>query len=855
MTTAASAPSIGNVFTPVTMSLRFLRNARPAEGWVTLAAVLAPLFVIAWTLGEAAWAETPSLYGVLIVAGLMGLGVAKAPGWQAAWHAGAVLVGAAFVYWQLSTITEATGWLEPFRVLNERLTTWGETATGGGISTDTIPFALMLTALAWLIGYVSVWAAFRRRSLWLAVIPGAAAMFSNLSYLPERFGTQMFIYLALAMLLMVHMNALNLSHNWRKDGLTFPSFYSLRAVYRGAWYILVVLAIAMVLPVRPWQSPWMDAAWEWTRTPIEYLEEDFDRLFAALPDRKGGYNLKFDSHLPFQGAISLSDEPFFLVESPLPSYLRARVYPHYTAQGWTTGKVQNVTLEDDLPWSVPRGHEERLELEQRVIPLFSTKTMPVSNLPLEHSGSSGLEVITMPPPAYWLPIVPGLAVPEDTPEEFASIASALQEVRLIERDAETQASVLTGMIPSDTVIAQLTFRDTLEGGSQRTYRVAGSPADGELAALEEALRREDRLVGWVQVAYRPPDPADILALRSEGKMDPGEEYTVASSLSTATPEQLQAAGTDYPGWVRDRYLQLPDTQPERVGELAREITADAGNPYDKVKAIETYLHSLGYDQEIPAPPYNMDGVEHFLFELERGYSEYFGSAMAVLLREAGVPARLVVGYTPSEFDSRAGHWVVRESDSHGWAEAYFPGYGWVEFEPTPDRYIPQTPEPIVFEALVSGEASPADFFDEDEFFEEDEVPFISQNVEDPSVIDGRTMSIALGAVFFVWLIWYVYRRTFVKVTSPADVFERMCWMGAWAGVPHRRNQTPAEYTAQLAEVLPDAAGDLRMLDNIHAIDRYSPREITLGESAQVGRAWTHVRKLLFKKSVWRIPFW
>ena len=848
MTTATFMPSLDAYVGPRPITERFFRNVTPTEGWLTLAVVLAPLMVIAWTISEAAWAATPSLYGVSIVAALMGLGVAKAPGLQAAWHAGAVLLGTAFAYWQLSTLTETTGWVEPFRVLNSRLSQWGETASDGGISTDTIPFAVLLTALAWVIGYVSTWAAFRRLSVWLSVVPGGVAMFSNLSYLPERFGLQMFIYLAFAMLLMVRMNALNQAAAWVKEGLSVPGWHSLRTLYRGGWYILLVLGIAILLPTRAWQSPWLDTAWEWTRTPLDTLEEDLDRLFAALPDRKGGFNLKFGSHLPFQGPISLSDEPLFLMESPQPTYLRARSYPVYTPQGWTTGRMETISLTEDLPWSRPRAHQAQQEIEHSITALFSTETMPASNLPLTHQGKGAVDVQALTAPRYWVSLDPESTTDADLPDDIALIVPTLKSARLHEAGVKEQADILLAMLPEDAVVSQLTYQDTLEGGSQRTYRVEEAAPGAERPALEGALQRDQRLLAWVQVSRRPPDPADIVALRGSDKLKPGDEYSITSTRSTASPEQLREAGANYPGWVRDTYLQLPDEQPKRVSDLAKEITSGIANPYDKAKAIEDYLHGLGYDQEIPAPPFDADGVEHFLFELERGYSEYFGSAMAVLLREVGVPARMVVGYTPREFDFNARHWVVREADSHGWAEAFFPGYGWVEFEPTPNWQLPTAQDPITFEALASGADAPGDLFDEDEFFEDEAFqPIGDLPLQEGPAISGPAVAGALGAVFLVWLTWYGYRRTFVKVSAPALVFERLCFMGAWAGVRHRRNQTPAEYASRLATLLPQATGDLRILGNAHAVSRYSRRDITDRETAQVGRAWSNVRKLLFKK--------
>ncbi len=858
MTTAASVQPAGTFLPSGWLSLRPLRQFTPAEGWLTLLAVLAPLFVIAWTLSEAAWAETPSLYFVLLVGAIMGLGVAKAPGWRAAWHAGALLVGAAFVYQQLSTLTETAGWIEPFRVLNARLATWGETAAEGGISTDTMPFALFLTSMAWVIAYVSTWAAFRRRSVWLSVVPGGFAMFSNLSYLPEQFGFQMFVYLAFAMLLIVRMNSLNQWEYWAREGLAILPSYGLRALFRGSWYILAVLLIAFLLPARPWQSPWLDAAWEFTRAPLDTLEDDLDRLFAALPDRKGGLNLNFGTHLPFQGSISLSDEPLFLLEAPQPAYLRARAYPDYTAQGWTTGQMETITFDDDLPWSQPRGYDQRVELEHSVIPLFSTDTMPVSNLPLLHEGDAAVKVLALPAPRYWLPLTDNLAEEPDIPTDISLTIPVLKAARLHERDVATRADVILALVPDDAVVTQVAYRDTPQGGNERSYRVEEPEAGEALSereALEAAMRRDTRALTWVQVSRRPPDPSDIVALRSAGKLDPGDRYTITSTLSTASPDQLRAAGNDYPGWVTDRYLQLPNDQPKRVSDLAKEVTAGITNPYDKAKAIERFLHTLGYDQEIEAPPYNVDGVEYFIFELQRGYSEYFGSAMAVLLREVEVPARMVVGYTPREYDQNAGHWVVREADSHGWAEAYFPGYGWVEFEPTPNWQVAVAPESLFFEGSDVAVTGAEDFFDEDEFFEEDVFLNVGDlNVEEDPFISGTVMAWSLAVLFVVWATWYGYRRTFVKVGVPAVVFERMCWIGAWAGLPHHRNQTPAEYTMRLAEVFPDASGDLRILSTAHATERYSRRSLSQLQVEQVGRAWTHVRKLLFRRAILRVPF-
>ena len=101
--------------------------------------------------------------------------------------------------------------------------------------------------------------------------------------------------------------------------------------------------------------------------------------------------------------------------------------------------------------------------------------------------------------------------------------------------------------------------------------------------------------------------------------------------------------------------------------MALELTAQADTPFDRAAAIEAYLETYPYTHEIDPPPFDADGVDYFLFDLKKGYSEYFASSMTVLLRAAGIPARLATGYTPgTQVDEDT--FLVRDNDSHGWVE-------------------------------------------------------------------------------------------------------------------------------------------------------------------------------------------
>lgn len=131
------------------------------------------------------------------------------------------------------------------------------------------------------------------------------------------------------------------------------------------------------------------------------------------------------------------------------------------------------------------------------------------------------------------------------------------------------------------------------------------------------------------------------------------------------------------------YLQLPDNLPERIGSLASSITSKHSNNFDKVKAIERYLSkNYTYTLTPDETPQGIDFVNYFLFDLKEGYCTYYATAMTILVRCLGIPARYVEGYIlPSSPDSSTIYRVTNRQ-AHAWVEVYFEGLGWISFEPT-----------------------------------------------------------------------------------------------------------------------------------------------------------------------------
>ena len=159
-------------------------------------------------------------------------------------------------------------------------------------------------------------------------------------------------------------------------------------------------------------------------------------------------------------------------------------------------------------------------------------------------------------------------------------------------------------------------------------------------------------------------------------------YQAASNIGQPSPIELRTASSDFPPAILLNYLQLPHLDP-RIPQLAAQITAAEVSNYDKAAAIERYLRTnFRYTLQLP-PVSQRDPLSSFLFQRKQGHCEYFASAMAVMLRTLRIPSRVVNGFRTGEFNDLTAQYVVRASNAHSWVEVYFPGYGWISFDPTP----------------------------------------------------------------------------------------------------------------------------------------------------------------------------
>ena len=273
-------------------------------------------------------------------------------------------------------------------------------------------------------------------------------------------------------------------------------------------------------------------------------------------------------------------------------------------------------------------------------------------------------------------------------------------------------------------------------------------------------------------------------------------YTALSSVSTAGAEQLrQASLADVPPEILGRYTALPDSLPERVPALAGELAAgpEAGRSvYDTVKRIELFLRQYPYSLAVELPPAGSDPVDFFLFEQQSGYCDYYASAMVVLARSLGIPARLDTGYLVQPAD-QDGLQIIYQINAHSWAEVYFAGYGWVEFEPTAGfSTLPTSVD--ISEPDSASEQAPVEY---------EPLP-IPEKRQSWAMLWWLLLpvSLAMGG----WILWRRRKRKGPRPDEAQRVYGQLLRGARRLGQATPASQTPQEFESGLLQRLEEMEG-------------------------------------------------
>jgi transglutaminase-like putative cysteine protease len=323
-----------------------------------------------------------------------------------------------------------------------------------------------------------------------------------------------------------------------------------------------------------------------------------------------------------------------------------------------------------------------------------------------------------------------------------------------------------------------------------------------------------------------------------------------------TENRLRAAGTDYSADLRTLYLGLePGTAGPDVRALLATIleAAEPRNPYDAARAIESYLSDPGnftYDTDVLDVDCGDRGVADCFAVSRRGYCEHFATTMVMMLRITDIPARLVEGYLPGE-RTAAGEETIRRSRAHAWVEAWFPGYGWVDFDPTAGVGEPQaidagppvaTPTP-----RPSGAAGATPRPTGRDEIDEPAGPTSSASTPPRTPGIGPIIVLvipAVAALFVVAVVWL--RRRLARPVQAEVVYRTVVGMAGRLGHPRRPTQTVYEYLGSLSDAVPTARPELQLVARSTVETTYGRRRLPPERLAALGEARRRLRVALLR---------
>ena len=853
---------------------------RLREGWLTVGLLAILLFSVTLSIQQAKWSEGLGMLTPITLIGLFtGLILAKARGVPrfmldlVGLGVGivTVLVAVASVMRdpRLDTIQERV------QDLIARTANWINVAIRQDMSDDLIVFIFSLAVVAWVLAYSSAYFVFRARQLWWALVPNGVALLINLSYSTVNLHWYIIVFAISALLLMIRFNLLVREERWQREGVPYSPRLSWSLLWAGS-SVAGVLAFAMWFVPSQSVNSTLYGMWEKVNGPWLDFQSNMSKLWSQVPGNQtiGGYSSFNDSFL-MGGSLNLSDATAMYVQSKEARYWRAASYDEYNGYGWRNTAPKTFNIE---------GLSSRLALDSNQV-LFSddllrrelTITVEIVNpkgdivftslRPHRLDRESRLEISWQEVnTVYDLDsLYPDMADAnlDQVPLELRKLVGLLREAQNHLREQLT-AALESGMSPlsvaamgTDNLYTTPHWRkisEQIEELYRRNVKVTPNMIHRIELEPDGTLDPKKQLQVDLQVDGKFPVYDDISAIHAREPVGRNGKYTVVSLVTEATEEQLRLAPTIYDEWLYNRYLDLPATLPRRVKGLAETVVFEAGaaNPYDQAKAIEKHLREkYTYSTTIEQPPAGRDRADWFLFDGKEGYCEYYATSMVVMLRHLGIPSRIATGYAPGAYDVTLQKYVVKESAAHAWVEAYFPGYGWIEFEPTPSQVtIPR--DPITDPDL--GEPTPEPTIEATPTPRTDDGQSDPANAPTPTPTSGAGGEgaglgwLALGGLAAAGLggLWLFRRR---MVAGRADTDHYYGRMVQWARLLRLRPlhyQTPYEFTETLAREVPGAAPLARQITRAYVRGRYARPSSDPLQKASLRKTWEILRSRIIR---------
>ena len=889
---------------PLTLSRRAL------ETTITFGILLLVALSTANSIYIAGWVEDMPDLRITAAAGVLlalGLGRVSWLRWPLGMLVGAI-IGAVIIMAQITQMETLGGqplFWDRFTDFGFRFQDWFRQAFSAGLTTDNLPFVFFTDVFVFIASFLGAYAVARWRNAWVAMILLGALLAVNVSYLSDRqWNLSYGFFLTGSMLLLMRASLLRRMDRWRAQGSAYPDWISLS--FLGATMIAIVLLLSLSRAIpRPDESDALEDAWAAIAEPFDGLNDDFRRIFSGIDSRRGVPVHSFDDFLVLQGDVDPGDAIIMRAAATEPGLLRGAAYDEYTGRGWRQSPSVAKTVRELEPISgITTSDETSVNNEGTVMTSEYLERRPVAaQISVEKSPAVLF--------SFGAPIIANKDTRVDTLASVDFTVDFAEPERFAGTDLEPALAAINERIvagnedPEDDIEAP--SPDEVASYVPVQYTLIDVDVDSKTGAPVGLLLRS------------VPEETDVLSLRpAQRRVRAGFTYQITGTVSGANEDVLAAAGHNYPLWVTETFLQLPDYDEQELENLTTLLRTigrsfalqpdplrdDGGyNPYSIASAIETYLRSAPAIDEngrivrdddgepvplyplttdIELPPAKSDAVYWFLFENWEdgrpigGYYDYHASSMAILLRVAGVPARIATGFVLSgnNFDERTQNYIVRGHDAYAWVEVYFPDYGWVDFDPTPSTSADEAlasiagggggARRIAAQRLTTprfdlrpgvGGTSLADVVLDDilQYLAAGTLPGENLQLDQgpskwywlaPTIVVG----ILAASASLLWLIWQISLR---GLEPTARLWVSATRLARFTGINADSSTTPQEHARRIDEVL--GLGVLALeLANHYTATRFGRKTLTDEEHGQTVQIWKRLRISLIRLAL-RIP--
>lgn len=818
------------------------------EEWLSFALLSAAVLAAVTSIVRADWVDgMTNLLLISFVGLVLGflLGHVRVNGW--ALQPGVLVIGFIVLAWQILAVVPGVTWGDRWDTYWGRMGDWLGVANDGGISNDPLPFISIVSLATFLTSYIAAWSVFRWRNAWIALLPVGIILFINISFLPGEFDFALIVFLFCAFLLTVRMAMTRRQEQWEREDVEYPELISLTSLHDAAWVAAVLLVGAWLIPTAN-DIPVLDNTWDSAFSDSNAVNDTFERLFAGVDSKQEREIRDYDEFFSFRGNLDLSDRTLLRVGVANPTQvtlLRGATYEEYSPIGWHTQDRLEESVElqveaESEPATVAEGLPAVSSIEQPGITIAEisnraeTDTLFTIGQPL--GADVEADLLSTSQTSFLFDIQnPGLD--RGLPDDIRAVSETIREAEQLNPLPLTNDEI-AARIPDGLVVISLN-RD----------------GDGEVERLLVTRGR-----GF---AY------DTTGLEAPEALPDDSSYVSVGVVNRPTTDQLNAAGDDYPEWVADTYLQLPDELPQRIRDLAAVAAGVEETAFGKAVAVQNYLRGAYGETNygVDRPPVGADGVDYFLFEVgaDGAFFDYHASAMAVMLRSLGIPARLATGYYLNPANLEDERFRVRESDLFSWTDVYFPGIGWVEFNPSPDG-------PILYLTSVDLPGSSGSFFPES--LDADDLPGLEgllpglPGIEDvpgertdeaggdadlaieegsgasfPTGILIAVLAVVGGIVFLGLAGNAVWQWGVRGLNYPAQVWEKTIRLANWTGIGVRPSDTPREFARKLSSGLPEVKG-IEEMEAAYSRAQFGRKELTPDEQKRVKKVWGDIRGAL-----------